>query len=248
MRRILTDLIRENPSHPRSIPESTMTFTVSDDCHQLGLRAGAILFRNVHITAASPALRLEIAREVEAVRARFRDPSAVRSAPDVVRFQDLLRKVGVNPRREQPSVERLLTFALKRGDLPAVNSLVDAYNLVSARSLCSLGAHDLDSIALPVSLRLLTGHESFTPLGRGAPLPVVAGEYGYVDAQDRVLCRLDILQAEFSKVTTAATKVLLIVEGTAGHPPDLLRQVVTDVTEVVTRHCGGSAEVVAFPR
>jgi len=67
------------------------------------------------------------------------DASAIRALPEVVAFQELLRQVGVNPRREQPSVEKLLNFALKRGDLPAINSLVDAYNLVSIRSFCSLG-------------------------------------------------------------------------------------------------------------
>jgi DNA/RNA-binding domain of Phe-tRNA-synthetase-like protein len=222
-------------------------FTVSEECLRLGLRAGAIAFRGVNVIANLPALRSAIVEEVQAVRVRFADASAVRSAPEVVRFQELLRKAAVNPRREQPSVERLLTFALKRGDLPAVNSLVDAYNLISVRSLCSLGAHDLDRIALPVSLRLLTGRESFTPLGRGEPVVVVAGEYGYVDALDRLLCRLDILQADFSKVTTESTNVLLIVEGTAEHSPEALRQVFAHVTEFVTRHCGGTAEIVAYP-
>jgi DNA/RNA-binding domain of Phe-tRNA-synthetase-like protein len=224
-----------------------MSFVVAEECVRLGLRAGAVIFRNVRIVAADPALRSEIAREVEAIRARFASPAAVRSAPEVAPFQDILRKGGVNPRREQPSVERLLTFALKRGDLPAVNSLVDAYNLVSVRSFCSLGAHDLDRIALPVSLRLLTGRESFTPLGGGAEAAVVPGEYGYVDARDQVLCRLDILQAEFSKVTTETVNVFLIVEGTAAHTPEVLRQVVADVTAIVTAHCGGTAEVVPFP-
>jgi DNA/RNA-binding domain of Phe-tRNA-synthetase-like protein len=224
-----------------------MTFLVSDDCLRLGLRAGAVVFRNVEIVPSHPGLRAEIAAQVRAVRARFADPAAVRSAPEVVRFQYILRQVGVNPRREQPSVERLLTFALKRDDLPAVNSLVDAYNLVSVRSFCSLGAHDLDRITPPVVLRLLTGREWFTPLGRDAPVAVVPGEYGYVDAADRVLCRLDILQADFSKVTTASRNVLLIVEGTADHAQEQLRQVVSDVTEQVTLYCGGTAEVVAFP-
>jgi DNA/RNA-binding domain of Phe-tRNA-synthetase-like protein len=224
-----------------------MTFLVSDDCIRLGLRAGAVVFRNVNIVPSLPELRSRIAEQVGAIRGRFADPAAIRSAPEVARFQDILRKFGVNPRREQPSVERLLTFALKRGDLPAVNSLVDAYNLVSVRSFCSLGAHDLDRIAPPVALRLLTGGDSFTPLGGDAPVPVVAGEYGYVDSLNRVLCRLDILQADFSKVTSASRNVLLIVEGTADHAPEQLRQVVADVTEQVTHFCGGTAEVVAFP-
>jgi DNA/RNA-binding domain of Phe-tRNA-synthetase-like protein len=224
-----------------------MIFVVAEECRRLGLRAGAVVFRGVRIAAAPADLRSEIAGEVQELRTRLADAAAVRSTPEVTYFQDLLRQVGVNPRRELPSLERLLSFALKRGDLPVVNNLVDAYNLVSVRSRCSLGAHDLDRIAPPVALRLLTGRETFTPLGRDAPVPVNAGEFGYVDAHDRVLCRLDLLQAEFSKVTATTVNVLLIVEGTAAHSPDVLRQPVTDVVETVTRHCGGTTEVVALP-
>src|SRR5260370_1486240 len=141
-------------------------FIIAEECIKLGLRAGVILFRNVQVGPASPALQSESAAEAQAIRAKFAGPQTVRSNPAVIGFRDILRKVGINPRKEQPSVERLLTFALKRGELPAVNSLVDAYNLVSIRSLCSLGAHDFDTISPPVALRLLTGRQSFTPLGR----------------------------------------------------------------------------------
>jgi DNA/RNA-binding domain of Phe-tRNA-synthetase-like protein len=216
-------------------------FHVTEDCHCLGLRAGAVVFRGVRV---GPPLREELAREAEAVRARFADVGAVRSSPEVVAFQALLRNVGVNPRRDQPSLERLLTFALKRSTLPAVNALVDAYNLVSVRRGLSLGAHDLDRVALPVTLQLFRGTESFTPLGRDAPEPVRPGEYGYVDAADRVLCRLDVLQAEFSKVLEWTTSALLIVEGTATHPPEALPQAMSEAAQLVTRYCGGTAQLV----
>src|SRR5262249_32549716 len=127
------------------------------------------------------------------------------------------------------------------------NSLVDAYNLASVRSLCSLGAHDLDRIALPVALRVLTGGESFRPLGGGEAVPVTEGEFGYADAQRRLLCRLDLLQAEFSKVTADTVNALLIVEGTAAHAPEVLQRAFAEAVELVTRHCGGTAEVVALP-
>src|SRR5579862_4189172 len=142
-----------------------MSFVVTEGCFDLGLRAGAIIFRNVKVGTTSPALLAEIETEIQRIRSRFDSVEAVRTAAEVLHFQTLLRRVGVNPRREQPSVERLLTSALKRGRLPAINSLVDAYNLVSIRSCCSLGAHDLDRLALPISLRILAGNEVFTPLG-----------------------------------------------------------------------------------
>lgn len=224
-----------------------MSFIVSEECLALGLRAGAILFRNVQVGPANPALRSQIATEIQTIRAKFPGPLAVRSNAAIIGFRELLRKVGINPRKEQPSVERLLMFALKRGELPAVNSLVDAYNLVSVRLLCSLGAHDADKIAPPVALRLLSGRETFTPLGRDTQIPVAAGEYGYVDAKDRVLCRLDILQADFSKVTADTVNALLIIEGTTAHSADVLRQAFADAIHVVSCHCGGTAEVIHTP-
>jgi DNA/RNA-binding domain of Phe-tRNA-synthetase-like protein len=113
--------------------------------------------------------------------------------------------------------------------------------------LCSLGAHDFDRLAAPVALRLLTGTESFTALGRDTETAVAAGEYGYVDAKDRVLCRLDVLQADFSKVTASTVNALLIIEGTAEHAPDVFRQAFADAIELVTRYCGGTAELIRSP-
>jgi DNA/RNA-binding domain of Phe-tRNA-synthetase-like protein len=66
--------------------------------------------------------------------------------------------------------------------------------------------------------------------------------YGYVDAADRLLCRLDVRQADFSKVTERTRNVLLIVEGTAEHEPNVQRRAAEEVIEVVTRYCGGTAE------
>jgi DNA/RNA-binding domain of Phe-tRNA-synthetase-like protein len=224
-----------------------MTFRVAKECIDLGLRAGAIVFRNVHIADASPALRAESAQAVAEFKARFADARAGRASAEVQAYHDILRAVGANPRREPPSVDKLLTSAFKRGHLPMINNLVDAYNLISLRSLCSLGAHDLDLLAPPVELRLLTGSETFTPLGRDQEQAVSPGEYGYVDAKNRVLCRLDVVQAEFSKVTANTRNALLIIEGNSTHPPEFLRQVFKETMELVTRHCGGTGEIVARP-
>ena len=221
-------------------------FLIAKECVELGLRASAIIFRNVHIEAASASLSAAIAKEVEAARIKVADPKALRALPEVAAFRELLRKVGVNPRKEQPSVERLLSYALKRGDLPSVNNLVDAYNLVSIRSLCSMGAHDLDAITLPVELRLLSGDESFTPLGSVTPASITPGEYGYVDAGKRVLCRLDILQADFSKVTAKTVNAFVIIESTTAHSPAATRSAFSDVTELIQHHCGGTAERIAL--
>jgi DNA/RNA-binding domain of Phe-tRNA-synthetase-like protein len=226
--------------------ESTRFFDVTAECLRLGLRAGAIVFRNVRVGTRSPALHAEIVAEVRKIRARFRDSTDVRDLPEVAAFRAISAKVGVKPRDAQPSVERLLSFVLKRGDLPPINSLVDAYNLISVRTFCSLGAHDLDTVAPPIRLQTLSGKESFTPLGKTAPRSVAAGEFGYVDAAGRVVCWLDVLQADFSKVTPATVNALLIVEGTTAHS-EHIDAAASMAVELITRHCGGTAEVVAMP-
>jgi DNA/RNA-binding domain of Phe-tRNA-synthetase-like protein len=224
-----------------------MSLEVSAACQELGLRAGAVCFHGVRIGPAPPELRQEIAQEVVAIRAKFGSVEAVRARPEVAAFAGILRRVGVNPRRLRPSVERLLTGAVQRGELPAINNLVDAYNLVSVRTLCSLGAHDRGLLAEPVTLRPLTGRETFTPLGQADPVPVPAGEFGYVDAGGRLLCRLDVLQADRTKVTPATTDVLLIIEATTAHSPLAWPRALGGVLDLIPRVCGGTAEVVAWP-
>ncbi len=203
-----------------------MTFVVAKDCLRLGLRAGAMIFRDLRVAPSASTQRAEIAKEAASVRSRYPNLAALRADPLVAGFHAVSRQVGVHPKTDRCSLEKLLAYAFKRGDLPQINNLVDAYNLVSIRTSCSLGAHDLDKITLPVSLRLLDGSD--------------------VDAANRLLCRLDVLQADFSKVTEATVNALVIVEGTTAHGAQLMRQAFADLAEVVTRYCGGAGDVIAW--
>jgi len=223
------------------------TFLVSQDCLDLGLRAGAFVLEDVQIEAASAELRAEIDDEIEKIRGQFASPAEIRSIAELVRLYEILRAVGVKPRSHPPSTQKLIDSAWKRGMLPAVNNLVDAYNLTSLRTRCSLGAHDLDRLAAPVELRLFRGDESFRPLGSSKNAQVNAGEFGYVDAENRVICRLDSLQADFSKVTADTTRALLIVESTTAHDAERLEKNFAATRALLDRFCAAKVQIVAFP-
>ena len=222
-------------------------FRVSHDCYELGLRAGAIVLHDVKIEESSPELRRQIEEEVRQICSNLSRPADIRSLPEIKAAYNVLRRVGVKPRSHPPSTQKLLEFALKKETLPSVNNLVDAYNLISLQTKCSLGAHDLDRVTSPVELRLFRGDEIFRPLGSEVERPVVRGEFGYVDAQSRVICRLDSLQADFSKVTMTSTNVLLIIEGTEAQSTQQLKRIFANAAAMVTEVCGGTFEVVAFP-
>ena len=160
-------------------------FTVSPSCRKAGLRSRAILFRGVSIRPSPPGFPEQVRRVAEDLRSRFPTPRSVRETAAMAELHSIFRKVGVNPRKLQPSCERLVQLVLKRGAIPAINNLVDTYNLVSLRWNCSLGAHDLDRLVPPVQLRFLNGDETFVPLGsREAGAFRKRGEFGYVDARE----------------------------------------------------------------
>ena len=157
-------------------------FYVTPPCLELGLRAGAVIVRHLRIADRSAELASEIATAVADVRGRFPNLADARELAELQRFREIHRRVGARPSKQIPSVENLLKYVFRRGDLPAINNLVDAYNLVSLRTFCSLGAHDLGRIQPPVNLQLLDGTEPIVPLGSTTAVTVGAGEFGYVDA------------------------------------------------------------------
>jgi DNA/RNA-binding domain of Phe-tRNA-synthetase-like protein len=232
-------------------PVNANIFAVTPACVDLGLRAGAVVLRGVSVGPAGAGLRDEIACEVDRIRARYGEGGSadLRSSPEIQGLYAVFRAVGVKPRRQPPSIEKLIQYALRKGDLPVVNNLVDAYNLMSVRTNLSMGAHDLDRIELPVTLTTFTGNESFIPLGMGgeSSQAVRAGEFGYVDAAGRVLCRLDVLQAEFSKVTAETRNALLIIEATASVAVDRLRRAFAETLAFLELHSGGAGQIVSFP-
>ena len=223
------------------------SFDVAPQCHALGLRAGAILFRDLRVSPASASLREAIDDAAQRVHDSFTDRRSIRSHPGLQRIREILKTIGSDPRRHPPSTEKLLQYARTRCTLPAINNLVDCYNLISLQSLCSLGAHDLDRVSLPVRLQQFTSEQTFVPLGNPEPQTVLCGEFGYVDQQERVLCRLDSLQADFSKVTADTRSVILIVEATDTTSSAALTQLLQRAADDVQKHCGGTVEQLVGP-
>ena len=220
-------------------------FVVARECLDLGLRARALVLKGLRIDDASHELRAGIDEETRRIRDQFDRVADIRSMPELVIVREIIRAVGVKPKNHPPSSQKLFEFAWKHGTLPAINNLVDAYNLMSLRTRCSLGAHDLDRASAPVELRMFRGTEMFRPLGSDGPKQVREGEFGYVDAQDRVICRLDSLQADFSKITVNTTDALLIIESTTAQTSVQLDGVVADVAVAIDRFCSGVTDIIS---
>ena len=214
----------------------------TDSCRRLGLRAGATVFRGLVTRPSPPELRSLIDTEVKAIAQRLSGIEQVRRLVPIQAFRAIHRAVGANPNRQLNSVEGLYRFLIKHHTLPTINNFVDAYNLISIRTGASLGAHDLQKIKAPVTLKQLGQDQTLFPLGGGPRQWAKTGEFAYVDSDDRVLCRLDVVQAAFSKITHSTTEALLIAEATIDHPPETIECALADCSTLIRRYCGDDVE------
>lgn len=123
------------------------------------------------------------------------------------------------------SPEKMIGFILKEGSVPRINLFVDIYNAVSALTGVSIGAHDVREIAGHVRLEVLESDVPFEVIGGGRYSIARKGEYGYTDDKG-VICRLDIKQAERTKVTEMTRRALVIFQGHPDLGEESLRQAV----------------------
>ncbi len=144
-----------------------------------------------------------------------------------------------------PPARHLLSLIQRNGRLPNINTVVDCYNLVSAQTLLSIGAHDTAHInGEAVRFVVTDGSEKYTPLGESAPIQVSPGEYAAMDA-DKILCRMDVKQCAETRITKETAAFIVYVQGNRETEYGYLYKALKDVCDLITETCGGSYEVIA---
>jgi DNA/RNA-binding domain of Phe-tRNA-synthetase-like protein len=155
-------------------------------------------------------------------------------------FRDLHTKAGRSNRDYVASPEGLRWLLLERGRFPHVNTLVDIYNLISLKTGLALGAHDVDKVNGNITLRLTKGDERFVPLGKTEPQSIFGGEYGYCDDGNNVICRLEVLQVDTTKVTNESKDIFMIIQGNANTEVEFVKKAAEEVCQLITKYCGGA--------
>lgn len=146
----------------------------------------------------------------------------------------LYHALGIDPTKDRPSSERLLKRVVQGRELPTVNQLVDAVNLVSLTVQTPLGVYDWDKIAPPVLVRIGRPDESFTTIGgkrfqAGGRIVLVDGESVFGSPSR---------DSERSKVGEGTVRALSIVWAPAGVSNDWLESVLKEVIQAAKDFCG----------
>jgi DNA/RNA-binding domain of Phe-tRNA-synthetase-like protein len=135
-------------------------------------------------------------------------------------WREAYRGFGVNPKRARPSVDALL----RRGDLPEINRVVDAYNLISVRFELPIGGEDLDAYDGRARLVRATGDEPFDTVKNGEAVVEHpdAGEVIWRDDTGVTCRRWNWRQCTRTRITEETKNALFVLERLEPYPMDRL--------------------------
>ena len=137
-----------------------MELIITPEVKKLGINVCMALVREVNISNKSNPLEKRKKEVVEKVQG-----ADIAADPILQAYHELYRVAGVEGEGFVPPAEHLLGLIKRNGRLPNINTVVDSYNLVSAETSLSIGAHDLAHLKGNVSFRITDGSEKYIPLG-----------------------------------------------------------------------------------
>lgn len=132
------------------------------------LRAGVILAEGLRNGPAEPDLKAACADEQKALTSRL-GSTPLSEVPSLAAWRAAFRAFGANPTKYRSAPEALLRRLTKKGDIPAINALVDSCNLVSIRYALPVAAMDRRAIHGALAVQFARGDETFAPLGEEPP-------------------------------------------------------------------------------
>lgn len=200
------------------------------------LRIACLAFDRLTVGESPAALGEEGDRLAQDLVRQYGPAAVPADIPALRPVRELYRGLGIDPTKTRPSSEALLRRVLAGKPLYRINSLVDALNLCSLRTLVPFGAYDRARIAGPLVVRLGHPGEGYEGIGRARVSvegrPVLAdreGAFGNPTA--------DSLRTRIVPGTTRALVVLYL-------PPSMedaaVARLLDSVAETVVRACGGA--------
>ncbi len=166
----------------------------------------------------------------------------INAMPEVISYRKIYKEMGIDWHSRRPSPEALLRrIALHKG-LYSVNTCVDAYNLVVMDHKVSVGAFDLDKIALPTELRFAVSGEKIHLLGDDQETHYKDNEIAYFDQVGGYNIDLNYRDSVRTAVTTSTKKLYINVEGVYDIHPELVEKVLRETCEKIIKYCGGKIE------
>ena len=202
-----------------------------------GLRVLLKAVEGVKVEGSGPPLLELKAKVVEEVKAEH-SLESLKDEPVFRAYRDFFWRAGIDPTKVRPAGEALTRRALAGKPIPAVNNLVDAYNLASLKTGVALAAFDLNKLKGQSRMRYARKGERFLGIGMKEPMELEGREIVISD-EEKLVAIYPYRDAEETKVTKETRNVLILSCGVPGVPEEALREAEGLAVSYVTRFCGG---------
>jgi len=156
-------------------------------------------------------------------------------------YNHIYKRIGAAVENPTLYLHRLVE---EKGQLPQINTVVDSYNIISAKTLLAFGAHDLNKINGDIHLRFVNDNDKYAELGTSTVEKLPSNEFAYIDDDNNVLCRLNIKQGNHTKVDENTQNVVLIVDGNKEVSDEELYKATEEACKHIVKYCGGTYDII----
>ena len=176
---------------------------------------------------------------VEEVSEKY-ELSTLKDVPLFRAYRDFFWRLGIDPTKDRPSAEALVRRVLSGKPFPAINTLVDAYNVASMRSGIPIATFDADAIIGPrIELRFAREGELFVGIGMEKPVRLSGRELVMADGGGPIAI-YPHRDSDRTKVTERTVRALVVVCGAPGVGARKLAETAELTVEYIRRFCGGT--------
>ena len=162
---------------------------------------------DVEVSPVSDDLKREMARPADDMASRLKVED-INKLPAIAATRRAYKACGKDPNRYRPPQEQLMRRIVRGLGLYNVNSLVDAGNMLSLKSGCSVGCFDADKVAGDVlTIGIGRDGEPYEGIGRGPlnvkGLPIVRDAVGGIGTPTS--------DNERTKITPATRRLVMTI-------------------------------------
>lgn len=177
------------------------------------------------------------------IKERYENISQVKDNDIIKAYRQFYWKYCLlDPTKIRPAGEALLRRLLKNNSLPTIHPVVDAFNLISAKTGVPMCAYDLDELKLPLTFSLSTTNDVFLGIGMKQPkkldekLPIITDNNG------QIVSIYPYRDADTTKLTKKTRNFIITADGVPGVQKSILKGALTEAIETIQSFCGGKIQ------
>tara|TARA_Y100000310_G_scaffold231700_1_gene234347 strand:+ start:39861 stop:42719 length:2859 start_codon:yes stop_codon:yes gene_type:complete len=223
------------PLKEEVVNQEIEAFSISPKLKNKGMNVEVALFKDVKVSNENKELKKEIKETLENIKNKKNIKDDIFEG-----YKEFYKKIGED--HLMPASQNLLDLIKKNGKLPNINTVVNAYNIISADTLLAVGAHDVSKIKGDIRFDLTEGSEIFIPLGENKPIKIKEGEYAFRDDEE-ILCRLDVKQCDKTKITKDTKDFVVYVQGNKYVKDKAVKVALERICKLIKKTSGGEYKI-----